>query len=153
MTPDQPQSNIESPDQLCRLVYISNSSLEVGHDDIDNEIEDILREARRTNVLLDVTGVLLHTERRFAQILEGRRDTVMDLFGKIRHDLRHDEVRLVGLEAIEDRTFGTWAMAYAGRHTATAARFALLGGDRPDEDGEIGTDEVLDLLADHFRES
>ena len=153
MTSEQSQPNIESPDQLCRLVYISNSSLEVGRDDIDGEIEDILREARGTNRQLGITGVLLHTERRFAQILEGRRDTIMDLFGKIRHDLRHDEVRLVGLERIEHRTFGTWAMAYAGRHTAAAARFALLAGNRPEEDGEIGTDEVLELLADHIRET
>ena len=44
-------------------------------------------------------------------MIEGGRDEVCDLFNAIVRDQRHQQVRLLIYEEIEERQFGNWTMA------------------------------------------
>ncbi|MGB3466447.1 MAG: BLUF domain-containing protein [Cyclobacteriaceae bacterium] len=93
---------------LYRLVYTSFRSNNCGPDDL----KDILRSCRVNNVSNGITGVLIHSEFRFLQYLEGTHDNVVKLFEKIKQDPRHHTVGRRNFEAIDKRIFPSWAMAY-----------------------------------------
>ena len=56
--------------------------------------------------------MLIYNGSSFFQLLEGRKETVEDLFGRIKTDDRHIEIKRYHSGAIEHRSFETWAMAY-----------------------------------------
>lgn len=79
-----------------------------------NEIEKIVEVARSRNAQLDITGALIFTEMRFAQVVEGRAEAIEDLMVSIRRDERHRDVQIVEVAEISTRRFPDWAMAYSG---------------------------------------
>ncbi|MEM9327387.1 MAG: BLUF domain-containing protein [Bacteroidota bacterium] len=76
----------------------------------DEEIERILDAANRNNPGLDVTGVLLYTETKFIQYLEGPKDQILGLFERIKTDPRHRNPVLISFSSTKQRLFPTWAM-------------------------------------------
>ncbi|WP_339708718.1 BLUF domain-containing protein [uncultured Kriegella sp.] len=76
------------------------------------DIANILEEARSFNDGHDITGCLVFYNKKFIQILEGKRQEVQELYAKIKKDKRHGEVKLVSEDTIEERTFPKWGMAY-----------------------------------------
>ena len=82
----------------------------------DELLDDILSKARQNNGNRGVTGMLLHHEGSFIQVLEGHKDTVEELFSKIGMDPRHEETHVVLRTEVEDRAFEQWSMGY--RRTA-----------------------------------
>ena len=77
-----------------------------------NELLALLVVARRHNTAADITGLLLHREDSFFQILEGDEDAVRELFGRICNDSRHERVEVVAEGAIDKREFEDWQMAF-----------------------------------------
>jgi hypothetical protein len=65
------------------------------------------------NSQLDVTGVLLHSEGNFFQVLEGDAEVIDSLYAKIARDKRHKNTALVVREAIASRSFADWSMGFA----------------------------------------
>ena len=120
------------PDSLHRLVYVSRHRPCGGEGAVARSLHDIVEVARRRNAAAGVTGALLHGARRFAQVLEGPRDAVLDTFERIRHDPRHDEVRRLRLERIGARAFAGWAMVRAESDAALPEPFAPDGALGPD---------------------
>ena len=55
----------------------------------DEDLDEILRQCRKNNPLLGVTGLLCVTDNLFIQVLEGGRDEVCDLYNAIVRDERH----------------------------------------------------------------
>lgn len=93
---------------LESLVYMS-----VAVDDLtDDQLVDMLREARLRNEALGVSGLLLAKGGRFMQVLEGPAWSVEDRFAAIERDPRHREVKSLSRETIDARRFDGWAMAF-----------------------------------------
>ncbi|MBI1255631.1 MAG: blue light sensor protein [Hyphomonas sp.] len=74
-------------------------------------VNNILEQSRKNNPALGITGLLCVSEDLFIQVIEGGRDEVCDLFNAIVRDQRHQQVRLLIYEEIEERQFGNWTMA------------------------------------------
>ncbi len=72
---------------LYQLVYVSQSG-----DDVDAlALEAIRRQAASNNLKLGITGVLLLGGGCFLQLLEGPREAIAMVYGKIAIDSRHKQ--------------------------------------------------------------
>ena len=96
------------PTPLRQIFYVSRMADGVTHRDI----RAILDVSRRRNHLLDVTGCLACTGRHFAQVIEGRAESVDELVGRIAADPRHAGMRCVLDRAVSTRQYPMWSMAY-----------------------------------------
>jgi hypothetical protein len=131
---------------LVRLAYASRSRLvEV---DRRGELARILETARRLNAERHVTGFLMATPGGFAQILEGEAGAIAETYGRIMVDPRHDEVRLLAQDVVEQRQFAGWAMAFAERDETTEFIFGLYGVSPDTEIFEQPLDVLLDLAGE-----
>ena len=91
---------------LVRLLYASRAKTPLATITTDA----ILEQSRANNRSKGVTGILCFSDTLFIQVLEGGRDTVCELFNKIVSDERHEHVRLLSFEEIQERRFGSWGM-------------------------------------------
>ncbi len=91
---------------LSYLVYVSQRNSKCTQPEIDK----ILQACQRNNTHNDATGVLLYSDKRFVQYLEGDYQKITALYDKIKLDERHKNVRLVHIGNIQDRIFPSWQM-------------------------------------------
>jgi len=75
------------------------------------QLDAILETSRTANTQAGVTGLLLHCEGSFLQVIEGSRADVDEIFGRIRRSPLHCDILQLFDEPIEEREFGDWAMA------------------------------------------
>ena len=94
--------------KLDSLVYVSSAVKLLS----PAEIEYLLGRARERNLEYGITGVLLYIGGNFMQYLEGPTDNLEIIYQIIREDELHSGIILVTREAIEERQFGDWSMAY-----------------------------------------
>lgn len=97
---------------LTRLIYVSRPRWERAGADFIATCDAILASSRRANAARAVTGSLLASRDRFAQVLEGRRAAVSEVFARICRDMRHGEIELMDMRAIDQRRFGDWTMSF-----------------------------------------
>ena len=93
---------------LYQLLYVSVQTRSYSEDDL----VALLEQSQKNNKVLGVTGILVYHKKHFLQILEGEKDTIFELFRKIRRDDRHLSVILFWDQKIEKRMFGQWEMAF-----------------------------------------
>lgn len=93
---------------LIRLIYCSRFSEKIDA----RQLRDILSVSRVNNPARQITGVLCYGPGVFLQCLEGPREAVNALYGKIVGDPRNKEVTLLEYDDIAERVFGEWSMAY-----------------------------------------
>ena len=100
---------------MFRLVYVSSATTPFSQDDL----VELLTQARTKNQRLGVTGMLLYKDGNFMQVLEGDEAVVRELFGCIERDPRHhgsivllEEVLLQQNDAGEERAFPDWSMGF-----------------------------------------
>ncbi|MCU0451472.1 MAG: BLUF domain-containing protein [Bernardetiaceae bacterium] len=91
---------------LAHLAYVSKRTKACT----DQEIDKILATAMQNNPTLDVTGVLLYTEDKFFQYVEGNYQTLTALYDKIKLDPRHQQVGLISMGPIKAKSFPQWHM-------------------------------------------
>jgi hypothetical protein len=91
---------------LSQLVYVSNRSAKCT----EEEIEKILASCKKKNPPLNITGVLLYSDTKFIQLVEGEYKVINDLYDKIKTDSRHDQTRLISLGPIQKKSFPSWHM-------------------------------------------
>lgn len=93
-------------EELFRLVYIS------ARDPLcsDEDIQQILAVSRRNNSPIGITGLLLHSDMRFLQILEGGKKDIKSTYQRIAKDPRHSDSKLVYFEPVKERYFSEWHM-------------------------------------------
>lgn len=72
----------------------------------------LLRQCRAQNVPRRITGMLLHADGRFLQLLEGTREEVRDLYATIAVDPRHRDVTVLTERHRLLRRFPSWTMAF-----------------------------------------
>lgn len=114
--------SIESPmSELIHLVYASRAARHYN----DRDLIDLLREARANNASLGITGMLLHVEGSFFQVLEGPPETVRTLYERIERDPGHAPVVKLIDEPISERAFADWQMGFFG---ATRGQLARIEG-------------------------
>lgn len=94
---------------LYHLIYISQARRPL--DDADLMI--LQREAMARNHEVGVTGVLLYGSGKFLQLLEGPREVLAELFGRIALDMRHERTRLLHHGPIKTRSAPSWSMGVA----------------------------------------
>ena len=71
----------------------------------DSELETLFNQILSKNPLLNITGALLHNNNFFLQVLEGNKETIQELFAKIRKDKRHSGILMILDQKIENRIF------------------------------------------------
>ncbi|MGI8725748.1 MAG: BLUF domain-containing protein, partial [Methyloceanibacter sp.] len=82
------------------------------------------------NEAAHVTGALLATDNRFAQVLEGDRAAVEETYRRICADTRHTDIVMVLMEPIA-RQFPQWSMACIGPSQSAAASAERVTSDVP----------------------
>ncbi len=91
---------------LSYLVYVSQRNSTCTQEEIDK----ILEACERNNNHTDATGVLLYSETKFIQYLEGDYKNIIGLYDKIKKDPRHKNVVMVQMGQTEKRLFPSWQM-------------------------------------------
>lgn len=128
-----------------RLVYVSTAIEKFS----EVQLQQILSVSRENNAKLDVTGVLLYDDGNILQVLEGEKNTLRRLYGKITQDHRHYGCIILQDTPSETRSFENWSMGFK---TVNSIEFLQLEGywdmrrkNLPliSDDGE---DEILDIL-------
>ncbi len=93
---------------LFHLIYTSEAVRLFSPDDLLG----LLKASRRNNRNLDVSGMLLHANGSFFQVLEGPEEAVVTLFQKISLDSRHAKATTIIQEPISRRFFANWTMGF-----------------------------------------
>ncbi len=75
-------------------------------------LKALLAKARARNTLHGVTGMLVHHDGSFLQILEGPEAAVDQILEAIYRDPRHQRARELYRGAIKTREFDTWSMGF-----------------------------------------
>jgi Sensors of blue-light using FAD len=91
---------------LSQLVYVSNRKSNCT----DVEIQKILESCKKNNPSLEITGVLLYSDTKFIQLVEGNSKVINGLYDKIKGDNRHNNTMMISYGPIKDRAFPSWHM-------------------------------------------
>jgi hypothetical protein len=94
---------------LVRLIYTSRAADSLTPD----ALGPIMKAARTRNAAAGITGVLVHSDGVFLQLLEGGRNAVSALYNRISRDERHRDVVLLAYDEVAERRFAGWAMGQA----------------------------------------
>jgi Sensors of blue-light using FAD len=99
------------------LVYVSSATELFSR----SELDDILEASRRNNAAADVTGMLLYKDGNLMQVLEGDEAAVRETYARIALDPRHRGLLVLLEEAVEERQFEDWTMAFRDLEAVDAA--------------------------------
>src|SRR5271157_3412409 len=92
------------------------------------DLARMLEESRTRNQARGITGVLILVDGVFFQILEGEKDTVINLMESIKRDPRHSGVKVYRERETDERAFASWSMAYLSPSAEEVSRWAQLDG-------------------------
>lgn len=93
---------------MLLLAYASTAAFDFA----DGDLITLLMNSRANNRRLGITGLLLHDEGRFVQVLEGEAASVRDRYARIAADPRHVDVTMLLEENEPKRRFPKWTMGY-----------------------------------------
>lgn len=91
---------------LSQLTYVSNRNSNCT----DAEIEKILASCKKNNPHLEITGILLYSDSKFIQMVEGESKVILGLYDKIKTDKRHSNCMMISYGAIAEKSFPSWHM-------------------------------------------
>ncbi len=131
---------------LLRVVYFSRQVGDESPEMMRWEIDAILDASQRNNGRAGVSGVLIFNEGVFGQVLEGPIDAVERTFDRIQMDERHDDITVLDLARIGERSFAAWSMGFVGIDRVCAE---LFGGIAPATDFDVARlsgDQVFETL-------
>lgn len=133
---------------MIRLLYVSSTDRELDR----VIVEDILLSSRKNNAALGITGILLHIDGGFMQVLEGEKLSVEKLYSRIEADRRHWDTHVL-LTRNEPPLFKNWSMGFKKLHPLgetdgafTITKAAIEGKLRKD-----ATSELMTLLKTFYR--
>jgi hypothetical protein len=128
-------STVSAPvEQLVSTIYVSSARRRMSTD----EMNELLRIARRNNEQLGITGMLVYRDGNFLQVLEGPAAPVDSVLAKIKLDPRHDGVITMSRKSIEERQFAEWPLAFRD--------MGRVCDESEDEEGQEGARLVFRLL-------
>ncbi len=108
---------------LSRLIYASVATEALNPE----KVQTLLAQARNHNERHDITGMLIFNSRCFLQVLEGDREALNELYGRLTHDTRHRRLLLLGFEAIDERQFPGWSMGFAAADALQRTQYLRFG--------------------------
>lgn len=94
---------------LHRIAYISQATKQFTKRDL----LDLLHDSRAYNTLDNISGVLIHKQGFFFQIIEGEQEVVNELLTRLLNDPRHSEIKIILDSSADNRLFSNWAMGCA----------------------------------------
>jgi hypothetical protein len=94
---------------LTHCIYASRAA----HAMSDDVLLEILRRSRTNNAAASVTGMLLHVDDSFFQVLEGEPHAVEAAMVRIKGDVRHAAITRIIDEPIAKRAFPGWSMGFS----------------------------------------
>ncbi len=131
---------------LFRILYCSRNLVgNTGGQQIES-INQILETSRHNNSRKEVTGALLYSSGYFAQVLEGPKASIEQVFERIQHDGRHGEVTVLECSDIRLRDFPEWSMARVQPVTDTQEEVASSTLQTAMDNPEAAGHDLLELL-------
>ncbi len=118
---------------MYRLIYKSRPVSTLDWE----QVRHILKHSERNNEQRDITGVLLASENSFLQVLEGRYETINQLFMTIVHDPRHEQIQLISFDLIDSRLFAGWGMKGLGLFDFNTEQAEQLKTKYGEDNGEV----------------
>ncbi len=119
-----------SESELYHVLYVSNAVGRLS----DEDLQQIAQTSHENNVRNGVTGVLLHRDGTFLQLLEGPLEAIDETLCRIRRDPRHTDFRILFRGLCKNRNFLT-------------SNMGVLSADSVPEENQAVLDEILDKLA------
>lgn len=110
---------------MSALVHCIYTSVQT-HPMTSAEVARLVQESRKRNRQNGITGILLHVEDTFFQVLEGPPEIIDALYDKILLDPRHARITRIIYEPIARRYFENSSMTLA---TLTPAEFTAMVGE------------------------
>ncbi|MEL7145997.1 MAG: BLUF domain-containing protein [Bacteroidota bacterium] len=96
-------------DQLYSIIYTSNSTTVWT----EKELTTLLNVAQSKNSVLGITGILMHINGKFIQVLEGENLSSLELLmSHIANDDRHTDLFELMKSPIDKRQFSKWTMGF-----------------------------------------
>lgn len=86
------------------------------------DLQHLLEHARKRNARDGLTGLLLYSDGRYVQVLEGAEDAVWAAYARIRRDPRHTQVVTLSEGLGPARHFPDWRMAHGNVARPAVAR-------------------------------
>lgn len=126
------------------ILYISRSRMPA--DEAPELIEEMLESARVHNRSVQITGALIFTGERFAQLIEGPEAAVDRLMSNVLLDSRHDRVKILSAQPCAARRFQGWDMAYSGLSSYVDRHIRPLFQDLSDAEQSQGHDALIELM-------
>lgn len=127
---------------LIRLLYVSTAHKNVGLD----EFRALLTQAQVNNESRDLTGVLAFNSKIFLQAIEGARDQVNALYGKLLRDPRHHSVTMLSLQDIAQRQWADWSMGFVAPNSGSRALLLKYSQSSTFDPYKLPADTALKLL-------
>lgn len=93
---------------MINLVYASSAASPMPTE----ELAALLRQSQRNNASTAVTGMLVHRDGSFLQVLEGEESAVASLYETILGDARHTGALRLLVERVASRNFPAWTMGF-----------------------------------------
>jgi len=94
---------------LASLAYVSSAVRKLN----DEELSELLANARVFNAREGVTGALLHHDGSFFQYIEGPPEGLARVYGRIRRSSKHKGIIELFQQDVESRIFSVWHMGFA----------------------------------------
>lgn len=133
---------------LEAVVYTSSAIADIT----DADLERLLEDARRKNVEVGVTGVLLYHDGAFLQYFEGPPAAVDQVYERIRRSTLHRGLIELTREPVTHRSFGQWVMGFTRVPPSTLLQMTHASWEalapRASDDAGPGSDGLQLLL--HF---
>ena len=125
--------------RLRRIAYTSKSKEAFSK----RNLLDLMHESRTYNTLDDISGVLIHRQHHFLQIIEGEPKAVDNLLSRLRRDKRHSDFKVIIDSPVDKRLFSNWAMGCADFDDPT---LSLISGLRKDLTDEKEIEDIVTSL-------
>ena len=124
---------------LRRIIYTSVATLPLNQ----RSLLDLLHEARGFNTIDNITGLLIHDDGRFLQVVEGPPEPIAKLVVRLKRDTRHTLFEIHGDVRVDTRLFSDWAM---GLGELTDSTLAFLPGFVSEAVKRGRLDELIERL-------
>ena len=94
--------------QVHQIIYASSATRRFSAKDL----LELLMISRRKNIAVGVTGLLVHRQGHFLQLVEGAETDVRTLVHRIRQDARHDHFTILADREVSARWYPEWSMGF-----------------------------------------
>ena len=133
---------------MRQLLYAST----IDTDLTPGELDDVLTASRSNNALMGITGLLVHIDGGFLQMLEGDEIAVRTLYARIGTDRRHANPRLMLDREIRARAFQGWPMGFERPMMDDPESAGMFGVAREAIHGRLspGTGRIVAMMLQTF---